>query len=164
MYGLWGPGVNTVVFLNYSLANCLKHCLSLDRELNDWLVSSWHLLVSRETTCASPKPASAWGLGSELRFSGLFSGYQQVLGLLRLPSPSVPTVANTNNKLMSRGFPVTQSIYHEHISQRTITKLLLKQRTKIAARGTQHLGQVNTQLLPGDTPKCLHCPPSFRSP
>lgn len=113
MYGLWGPGVNTVVFLNYSLANCLKHCLSLDQELNDWLVSSWYLLVSRETTCASPKPASAWGLGSELRFSGLFSGYQQVLGLLRLPSPSVPTVANTNNKLMSRGFPVTQSIYHD---------------------------------------------------
>ena len=33
-----------VVFLNYSLANRLKRHLSLDQELNDWLVSSWHLL------------------------------------------------------------------------------------------------------------------------
>lgn len=102
-----------VVFLNYSLANCLKHCLSLDQELNDWLVSSWHLSVSRETTRASPTPASVWVLGSELRFSGLFSGYQQVLGLLQPPSPSVPAVANTNQELMSRGFPVTQSFYHD---------------------------------------------------
>lgn len=108
-----GQASTWVVFLNYSLASCLKCHLSLDQELNEWLVSSWHLSVFTETTCASPKAASAWGLGSKLRFPGLFSGYQQVLGLLQFPSPSVPTVANANDKLMSRGFPVTQSIYHD---------------------------------------------------